>query len=152
MSYEGPVTEVRRKALDFLSRREHGKRELAGKLRVKGYSDDAVATVMEELSREGLVSDARFTENFVHNRVERGHGPIRVFRELRERGVEESVIRTQLERYETEWSERVVRVRCKRFGKGKPQDYRERARQGRFLEYRGFTGEQIRHALGDEGY
>jgi len=39
-------------------------------------------------------------------------------------------------------------VRRKRFGAAPPSDFRERARQARFLEYRGFDGDQIRAALG----
>ena len=34
--------------------------------------------------------------------------------------------------------------RNKRFGAGLPEDARERARQMRFLQQRGFTGDQIR--------
>jgi regulatory protein len=42
-------------------------------------------------------------------------------------------------------------VRRKRFGDEPPQDYKERARQSRFLQYRGFTSDQIRQVLdGDE--
>ncbi len=144
------MVEVRRKALDLLSRREHGTVELAGKLRAKGYSADAVDAVIEELSRKSQASDARFAESYVHSRIRRGFGPLRVFRELRERGVEEAVIHAQLDSYAEEWSDRVVSVRHKRFGAGKPRDFRERARQARFLEYRGFTGEQIRQAMDDE--
>jgi regulatory protein len=39
-------------------------------------------------------------------------------------------------------------ARRKRFGSAGPADFRERARQGRFLQYRGFSSEQIRAALG----
>jgi regulatory protein len=37
----------------------------------------------------------------------------------------------------------------RRFGEDVPAEWKERARQARFLEYRGFTGDQIREALGD---
>jgi regulatory protein len=38
-------------------------------------------------------------------------------------------------------------VRRRKFGEAKPKEYKEKARQMRFLEYRGFTGEQIRIAV-----
>ena len=41
-------------------------------------------------------------------------------------------------------------VREKKFGPERPADYRERARQSRFLQYRGFTGEQIQSAFDDD--
>jgi regulatory protein len=44
-----------------------------------------------------------------------------------------------------------VKVRHKRFGSELPEDFKERARQARFLQYRGFTTDQINHALaGDD--
>ena len=42
-------------------------------------------------------------------------------------------------------------MRRKRFGAEVPRDYRERARQARFLEYRGFASSQIRAALELDG-
>ena len=38
-------------------------------------------------------------------------------------------------------------TRAKRFGAEPPRDYAERARQARFLEYRGFDGAAVRAAL-----
>jgi regulatory protein len=38
-------------------------------------------------------------------------------------------------------------VRVRKFGEGHPIEFKEKARQMRFLEYRGFTGEQINTAL-----
>jgi regulatory protein len=42
------------------------------------------------------------------------------------------------------WVDSAARQRNKRFGTGLPEDARERARQMRFLQQRGFTGDQIR--------
>jgi regulatory protein len=42
-------------------------------------------------------------------------------------------------------------VRAKRFGPGIPRDYAERARQARFLQYRGFDSAEIRAALELDG-
>ncbi|MCP4041282.1 MAG: regulatory protein RecX [Gammaproteobacteria bacterium] len=141
---------LRSKALEFLSRREYGTQELGRKLQSKGYSCAAVETVLGELSREGLISDERYAESSIHSYVHRGYGPLRILRELQRRGVEDSASRTHLEKYQDEWRERAIAARHKRFGVTKPEDFREWARQARFLEYRGFTTEQIRFALGDE--
>jgi regulatory protein len=45
------------------------------------------------------------------------------------------------------WPATIRAVRAKRFGPELPRDYAERARQARFLQYRGFDGAQIRAAL-----
>ena len=47
-----------------------------------------------------------------------------------------------------DWAGIAREIRRKRFGLSPPGDYRERARQARFLQYRGFSAEQVRAALG----
>lgn len=140
---------VRKKAMDLLMRREHAVVELQKKLIAKDYDADIVAEVVEQLANEGLVSDARFTEAFVRYRTNNGRGPQRIRSELRERGVNEKIQAAYLDMRDSRWLERAKQVRCKRFGNAPPEDFKERARQARFLQYRGFTSEQIREVLDD---
>lgn len=108
-----------------------------------------MARVVSDLKQEGLQSDARFTDALLHNRVEKGYGPSRIAHELREKGVGDDLIEAALHSEEIDWDTCAVRVREKKFGRSKPESFREQAKQSRFLQYRGFTGEQIRGALGD---
>ena len=48
---------------------------------------------------------------------------------------------------DVDWLATIRAVRAKRFGAELPRDYPERARQARFLQYRGFDAAQIRAAL-----
>ena len=140
---------VRKKAMDLLMRREHAVVELQKKLIGKDYDVDIVAEVVEQLAQEGLVNDARFTEAFVRYRANNGRGPQRIQMELRERGVNEKIQDACLDAGDPQWLARAVQVRSKRFGNAMPEDFKERARQARFLQYRGFTSEQIREVLDD---
>nr|VFJ44231.1 MAG: regulatory protein [Candidatus Kentron sp. DK]VFJ64435.1 MAG: regulatory protein [Candidatus Kentron sp. DK] len=138
---------IRQKALALLARREHSARELSRKLTAKGAEPEVAAQVVERLRQENLLSDERFAEGFAHQRIEAGYGPIRIRHELREHGIEGDTIDRYLPRDEEEWRERISKARNKRFGEETPADYRERARQVRFLLYRGFDGEGIRAVL-----
>ncbi len=89
------------------------------------------------------MSDARFAESFVHSRFQRGSGPQKIRAELRARGIDDDLVSTCLEAYDEEWCELIARVRRKRFGDALPADFRERSRQMRFLQQRGFTADQI---------
>lgn len=60
--------------------------------------------------------------------------------------MEKSLARSALESAEVDWDELACDVRRKKF-RGKPGDAQERAKQMRFLEYRGFDAAQIRQAL-----
>ena len=108
----------------------------------------AIERVLDALEAQGLLSEARFTEQYVGARIGRGHGPRRIREELRQRGIGAAVAGEALDRSPGFWSERASRERARRFGEAMPADSREWARQARFLERRGFTLEQIRSALG----
>ncbi len=140
---------IRKKAMDLLMRREHAVAELQKKLEARDYDATIVAEVVAQLMDEELVSDARFTEAFVRYRGNNGHGPQRIRSELRERGVSEKIQAAYLDVEDSQWFERAAQVRSKRFGNALPEDFKERARQARFLQYRGFTSEQIREVLDD---
>jgi len=141
---------IRRKALDLLARREHSRRELARKLAAHGFQDRAaVDGVLAALEAEGLLSDARFAEQFVWSQVQRGAGPLKVHAELRERGVDEGLIARSIDALADDWQGLLREVREKKFGRGIPADFRERNRQMRFLQQRGYTAEQIGRVFRD---
>lgn len=147
----GEREEVRAAALRLLARREHSARELRRKLREKGHPQESVDSVLAELQQERLLDDTRFADALIASRIGRGQGPMRLLAELRERGVAEAIAEQALAEAECDWTALAATVRRKRFGAAAPADYPQHAKQARFLQYRGFTSEQIRHALGDDG-
>jgi regulatory protein len=136
-----------RTAVELLARREHSRLELARKLAARGYPEATIGAVLDALERSGVLSAGRFIESFVRSRVARGQGPVRIRAELAQRGVEGERADELLGSQDIDWHEEVRAVRRKRFGTAPPRDFRERARQARFLQYRGFTADQVRAAL-----
>ena len=102
--------------------------------------------VIARLTAEGLASDERFSEQYARARMSRGYGPVRICHELRQRGISEESSAAYLDMGE-EWQALAADARQRRFGADQPGNPRERARQIRFLEYRGFTRDQIQYAL-----
>lgn len=151
-----PHSALRKKAMDLLARREHAVAELQQKLssyaKKKDFNVELVADVIDVLQGDGLVSDERFTEAFVRYRMNNGYGPMRIQSELRERGVNEKIQAAYLDFADPQWLEQVIQVRRKRFGDDLPEDYKERARQARFLQYRGFTTDQAKRAMAGDDY
>ena len=136
--------------MDLLARREHSRRELQGKLLQRGFEPARIEQVVAELAGEGLQSDARFAAAYVHQRRERGYGPVRIRQELQQRGVAEDLIADCLDGSDTDWSGQARQARCKRFGGRPPANLHERARQTRFLQYRGFSSADIRRVLDEK--
>lgn len=140
----------RNKALDLLARREHSAAELRAKLVARDFDADGITVTIDALVREGLLSDERFTAAFVISRVRKGQGPIRIRGELKQRGVADELIAIHLERADVDWVQLARSVWERKYSSTQPAGYRERARQSRFLQHRGFSGEQIRAAIGDK--
>ena len=136
--------------MDYLARREHGEQELARKLARRGFAGEMIGAVVDDLKIDGLLSDRRFAEAFVNSRFQRGSGPQKIVAELRERGIDADLISVSIESYEDQWRQRIREVREKKFGTDLPGDFRERSRQMRFLQQRGFTAEQISGVFRDE--
>lgn len=139
--------EARKKAMDFLARREYGRNELVTKLEARGFHHDVAAESVDRLASQGLQDDQRFVETFVQSRIRQGKGPLRIGQELSQRGLVAGLVDQILGTLETDWSELAGDVRIKKFGPHIPADFKEKARQMRFLQYRGFDSEQIRSAV-----
>ena len=135
------------RALRLLSRREHAIRELSQKLQSKGLDRETTDEVVEQLLEEGWLNETRFAESFVRDRVRKGQGPYRIRRELQERGVGAGDIAEAMAPFEDGWFDLAVEVKEKKFGTERAEDFRERAKQQRFLQYRGFSHEQISAAV-----
>ncbi len=141
--------DIRLQAMNLLARREHLRHELAFKLGKRFGSDaeSAIKSVLDDLSAEGLLSDERFTESYIRQRVGKGYGPDRIRQELRQKGVDTALLDLALESADVDWVERAAAVRFKKFGSTPPLDFKEKARQMRFLNYRGFGAEFAAAAL-----
>lgn len=141
--------DIRATALMLLSRREYSRFELKNKLEER-YGKTVFPQLMEvldSLQAEGLQSDVRFVELLLQARRHRGCGPLRIAQELKQKGVAVSISDPLLDAGSDEWFVLARSVRIKKFGERLPLGIEERARQQRFLQYRGFTPEQIRQAF-----
>ena len=137
-----PPRSARHAAMDLLSRREHSRQQLSEKLRVRGYDPEDIERTLDRLAAEGLQSDRRFAEAWVYQRSQKGYGPLRIRRELLERGVPEALARDALE-VDFDWQASMQEQRRRRFGEALPEDYRERMKQARFLQNRGFSADAV---------
>ena len=139
--------EIRKKAMDFLARRDYGQDELARKLADKGYRRSVVDDELYRLAEEGLQSDTRYAESFVQSRINQGKGPVRIRADLRQRGIRDGVIDGAIEESACDWDELAREERVKKFGEAAPDEFKEKARQMRFLQYRGFEQDHIQSAF-----
>src|SRR5690606_11489835 len=125
----GPSLKAR--AIGYLSRREHSRRELARKLTPYTDQPEEIDPLLNDLEREGWLSNERFAQSLLNRRASR-QGTSRILNELRQHGVADEAIAnlgqqllgTELERARAVWD--------KKFGQ-LPAHAKDYARQYRFL-------------------
>jgi regulatory protein len=132
---------LKTRAMRLLARREHSREELRRKLAPKVQEGEDLESVLDELSRCGWLSDARFAEQSVRAKAKR-YGPAAIAHQLRAKGVEEEAIAKAFRAAGEEGASHLDAVWRSRF-KLPPACDRERARQVRFLQGRGFALEAI---------
>lgn len=135
------------RAVDLLSRREHGEVELVEKLKKKGFESADISQVLDRLKKENLQSDERYTECFVDERMRRGHGPVKIQHELSRKGVSERLISAYVDPQDYEWTKIAQNQYQKKYANSEVNNYNEWAKRARFLQGRGFTTPQIRASV-----
>lgn len=138
---------VRRVAMDLLARREHGRVELERKLRQRGATPELIATALDRLAEQGLLSEARYLESFIHHRARSGYGPARIREELTQRGLVRTDVEQALRTCGYDWAVLLRETWERKFTGELPADPKERARQTRFLLYRGYPMDLIGRLL-----
>jgi regulatory protein len=143
-----PPLSLRGRALGYLARREYSRAELAGRLRPHVLPDEDLESLLDDFESRGWLSETRLVQAVLDATPRRGAA--RVLHDLRRRGVAADLIeaaRAPLQAGELDAARGLWK---KRFGRP-PLDAADRARQIRFLRYRGFATGTIDRVLREAG-
>src|SRR5262249_32123000 len=124
-----------------LARREHSREELRRKLLAHAAEGEDVEQVLDDFARRGWLSDARYAEQSIRAKARR-FGPLKLASSLRAKGVSEESIAAAFRAAGADGTSNLEAVWRSRF-KAAPDGNREKARQVRFLQGRGFGTEEI---------
>lgn len=140
------ANKIRQSAIRMLARREHSYFELKRKLLQRDYNEELIELELKKLITQDILSEQRFLENFVRSRIAKGYGPARIKMELQEKGINKEAINEYLADNNADWLVKIEQARRKKFKNNWPCDAIESAKQIRYLQYRGFTIDQIHQA------
>jgi regulatory protein len=143
-----PKQTLRARAVALLARREYSRSELRSKLaQDRGGADGAprgssadlaeVDAVLDELAARGYLSDARFAQQFARQKSG-AFSKRAIGASLKARGVEGEAATEALAGVEIDDEQAMIALWRRRFG-APPANEKEKARQVRFLQSRGFS-------------
>lgn len=146
---------IRVRAITYLSRREYSRTELSKKVvfSLRGFACEGaqandltiVNAVLDELTRQNWQSDERVAASVAKVKGER-FGVSRVKHELKQQGLDNALIATQIEALKSTEHARALEVWRKKFGES-PADLKEKAKQIRFMAGRGFSFDVINRII-----
>tara|TARA_R110001592_G_scaffold70313_2_gene215540 strand:- start:2841 stop:3395 length:555 start_codon:yes stop_codon:yes gene_type:complete len=131
----------------LLARREHSEYELRQKLSFREFPADEIDSVIERLLEKDYLSDTRFAHSTCRYRASRGYGWRYIANELKQKGVCLIIVQQLQKNCEIDWYLQAELAYNKRFGEPKLKDtqttQKEQAKKIRFLQYRGFSSDEI---------
>jgi regulatory protein len=138
--------EALKRAIKFLSYRARSETEVRSKLAQSGFSPKIIEPTLEKLRSLKLLDDESFARSFAQARIEdRGYGPLRVERELRQKGVAKALVGRLLEETfaRSGGKERARALVEKRFRGKDLSDAKNLRRAIGFLQRRGYRDSVI---------
>ncbi|MGP5210619.1 regulatory protein RecX [Psychrobacter alimentarius] len=155
-------------AFYYLSRREYGKAELKQKLIDKEQDPEKIDALLDEFEEKGYQSDYRTTLMLIRENIRKGRGRGRIKQEFYRKkialpsNIDELIDMANSESDEfsefvddsednlvdgVDWLKLAVIARTKKYGNDIPVEQKDKARQLRFLQYRGFNTDVCFEAL-----
>ena len=155
-------------AFYYLSRREHGKAELKQKLIDKEQDPLKIDELLTEFEEKGYQSDYRTTLMLIRENIRKGRGRSRIMQEFYKKKIampsnlDELIDMANSESEEfsefvddnedslvegIDWLKLAVEARTKKYGNDIPLEQKDKAKQLRFLQYRGFKANICFQAL-----
>ncbi len=148
--HQAPTLSSKEAAIQLLSRRDHGQYELYQKLALKGYEEADIEAAINFCLDHNYLDDLRYAKSQIRQHVYKGHGERRIRQELNQKRVAESVIDEAMAEEPQDWFEWARMAAEKKFKGVKAKDQKEYAKQVRFMQYRGYSFDQISYALNDD--
>lgn len=130
------IAKLRSIAFALLAKREYSAQELKSKLLSFGGNATDIEPLVKELIASNYQSDERMAGMVVRSNLRKGRGPARIQQDLKKHHINQELAQENIQ--EVDWLQQAIELRMRKFGAEIPQEQKEKARQLRFLQYRGF--------------
>lgn len=138
-------TKLRSYAFAVLTRKEYSKIDLIEKLMLRAQDRNEVIALVDEFAAANYQSDDRMAEMLLRSQVRKGKGPQRIKLALKSKSLDIEHLKEDLK--EIDWLAQAYALKVKKFGTDVAKEPKAKAKQIRFLQYRGFDFDVIFKAI-----
>lgn len=138
------LAELKKNAVNWLSRRDYSEAQLAQKLRQKGATPEQLAEVIVWCKAQQYLDESRFLSMLVRNRARQGYGYNYILQECRAQKITAEQLNSCVAALAIDWWALASAAYQKKYGESPISDYKEKTKRMAFLQRRGFSGEQIK--------
>ena len=131
----------------LLARREYASGELARTLSKMTENREKIDKALSRLVECGYLDDNRLITHMIDKHVRKKHGPARIKQEIRQKGFSPELVEQMLEKVDVDWYAMARELKVSKFGDAVASEAKEKNKQIRYLQYKGFSMDMIFEAL-----
>lgn len=135
-------------AVSLLAKRDYSSGELSRTLLRMTENSECVDGALQRLIVSGYLDDERLVIHLVDKHIRKKHGPTRIRQEVRQKGFPQELVEQTLEKTGVDWYAMARELKVSKFGEKPASDAKEKNKQVRYLQYKGFSMDMIFEALG----
>ena len=158
MTGKAKKTDIMDTAARLLEHRMRTEQEVRRRLEEAAFEEEEIRSCLDRLKELHYIDDRAYALTYLRRSLEKRRGRCRIFRELRERGIERNIVQQAIYDFEdeegTDLSEEEFRnaaAEAARLLEGSASTEKERARAGRRLAALGYETSLIYAVLGQIG-
>ncbi|SEI13256.1 regulatory protein [Rheinheimera pacifica] len=141
------IADLKRMALNWLSRRDYSEAQLSQRLSRQGGEADDIAKVIAWCKAENYLDQQRFISMLVRSRVNKGYGLGYIVQECRQQNISREQVLQCAAELEIDWFALALQLYQKKYGQSAVTEYKDKFKRMAYMQRRGFSNEQIQFAI-----
>jgi len=134
-------------AISLLAKKNYSSGDMHRQLARLTEKMDDVDHVLRRLTDNRYLNDVQLISCLFDKHIKKFHGPTRIKQELRQKGFPSVLIEQEIGQSDVDWCALAKEARVRKFGEVLPADPKDKNKQIRHLQYKGFAMDMIFEAL-----
>jgi len=141
------IAELKRMALNWLSRRDYSEAQLSQRLARQGGEPADIAQVISWCKNEDYLNQQRFISMLLRSRINKGYGLNYIVQECRQQNISREQVLEVVAQLDVDWFQQALLLYQKKYGQSAITEYKDKLKRMAYLQRRGFSSEQIQFAI-----